>query len=334
MHSPLKLTTDVKKQHTVPRFLLDQFGFGKKGKKRQLFTFDKLKERVFPQSVFDATTRNTFYNIENHPERASLEPILGMYETDAAPIIKKIISEKSLSWMSDDDRYIVSAFIAVQRARSYGELQRINHVIDAFSEKLTDFGAQPSQVEIELGGNNSPARKNLFLKLVLGQDKAITHFMNKSWLLYETDMLDPFYVSDNPVTLHNDIDMGLYGNLGIALKGIQIHLPISSTLTLALTCPSIKQSALDGKNFIKNYVASNPELLSKIENPAGIIDLATAYETGKPVKVPRDNVRFLNSLQVSFSEQYVFCEKKHFDLVQEMIRNNEAYKSGPRLKIN
>ncbi|EHH1216038.1 DUF4238 domain-containing protein [Vibrio parahaemolyticus] len=334
MNTPLKLTTDVKKQHTVPRFLLDQFGFGKKGKKRQLFTFDKLTERVFPQSVFDATTRNTFYNIENHPDRASLEPILGIYETDAAPVIKKIISEKSIAWMSDKDRYIVSAFIAVQRARSYGELQRINHMIDAFSEKLTQFGAAPEQIENEVGGSDSPERKNLFLKLVLGQDETVAHLMNKSWVLYETDMLDPFYISDNPVTLHNDIDMGLYGNLGIALKGIQIHLPISSTLTLALTCPSIKESALHCRDFIQKHVASNPALLSEIKNPAAMIELANAYESGKPLRLPADNVQFFNSLQVMFSEQYIFCEKKHFGLVEEMIKTNSVYKTGPRLEIN
>jgi len=63
MSQSSKLSTDVKKQHTVPRFLLDHFGFGKKNKKRRLFTFDKQNEREFQQSVFDATTRNSFYNI-------------------------------------------------------------------------------------------------------------------------------------------------------------------------------------------------------------------------------------------------------------------------------
>ncbi|WP_219623228.1 DUF4238 domain-containing protein, partial [Vibrio parahaemolyticus] len=68
----MKLTTDVKKQHTVPRFLLDNFGFGGSGKRRRLYTFDKQNGRIFQQSVYDATTRNTFYNIEGHPDRASL----------------------------------------------------------------------------------------------------------------------------------------------------------------------------------------------------------------------------------------------------------------------
>jgi len=47
-----------------------------------------------------------------------------------------------------------------------------------------------------------------------------------------------------------------------------------------------------------------------------------------------DNVRFLNSLQVTFSEQYVFSEKSNFSLVKEMVSNNESYKTGPRMQVN
>ena len=73
-----KLSTDVKKQHTVPRFLLNNFGIDTKGKRKQLFTFDKQNEKSYLQSVNDASTRNTFYNLSEHPEKESLEPILGI----------------------------------------------------------------------------------------------------------------------------------------------------------------------------------------------------------------------------------------------------------------
>lgn len=334
MNKPLKLTTDVKKQHTVPRFLLDKFGFGKKGKKRKLHTFDKQNERKFQQSVFDATTRNTFYNIEERPDKASLEPILCIYETQAAPIIKKIIEEKSIGWLSEDERFKVATFVAVQRSRSYGELQRIEHAINAISGKLTAIGATQQQIEEELGADGSSERKNLFLKMILDQRETVQHLMAKSWILYETVAKDPFFISDNPITLHNDIDMGFYGNLGIALKGIQIHLPLSSTLTLALTCPSIAESAIDGQRKVETLMATAPHLLQQLKRPLDLIKQGKAYSNGGTVMQTADNVRFLNSLQVSFSEQYIFCEKDHFDLVEEMIEDNAQYKAGSRMQVN
>lgn len=197
MNNKFKLSTNVKKQHTVPRFLLDKFGFGKKGKKRKLYTFDKLNERKFQQSVFDATTRNTFYNIDDHPEKASLEPVLSIYETEAAPVIKRIVENQSISGLSDDDRYRVATFIAVQRARSYGELMRIDHMVSAFSEKLSRFGLTHEEIEEELGQEGCSERKKIFLKLILDQDDTIRHLMQKSWILYKMEARDPFFISDN-----------------------------------------------------------------------------------------------------------------------------------------
>lgn len=334
MSKPLKITTDVKKQHTVPRFLLDKFGFGKKGKKRKLYTFDKQNSRKFQQSVFDATTRNTFYNIEDHPEKASLEPVLGIYETEAAPLIKRIVETNSIAWLTEDDRFRIATFVAVQRSRSYGELQRIEHAISALTGKLAAIGATHEQIEAELGLEGSTDRKNLFLKMILDQRETVKHFMAKSWILYETNIRDPFYISDNPVTLHNDIDMGFYGNLGIALKGIQIHLPLSSSLTLALTCPSIAEYAINGKRKVEALLAIASPYLQQLNNPLGLIAVGSAYESGSPIKQTADNVKFLNCLQVSFAEQYVFCEKDNFALVEEMTSDNEAYKTGPRMQVN
>jgi hypothetical protein len=334
MSKSFKLSTDVKKQHTVPRFLLDHFGFGKKNKKRRLFTFDKQNEREFQQSVFDATTRNTFYNINDHPEKASLEPILGIYETKAAPIIKKIITANNISCLSEDEQIIIATFTAIQRARSFGELQRINHAISALSGKLEGMGASPEQIEKELGSEESSERKTLFLKMILDQNDVITHIMNKSWILYETDKTNPFYISDNPITLHNDIDMGFYGNLGIGLKGIQIHLPLSTTLTLAFTCPSIAERAIKSKRQVEQMSVMNPQMLHMLKSPSELVTYGEAYETGAPMRQTADNVRFLNSLQVTFSELYVFSEKSNFSLVKEMVANNESYKTGPRMQVN
>lgn len=86
MTEPLNLRTDVVRQHTVPRFLLKHFSKPVKGKRQRLHAFDKAAGRAYATTPDDATVRNTFYNFDNHPQRFSLEPLLGIYEHDAAPV--------------------------------------------------------------------------------------------------------------------------------------------------------------------------------------------------------------------------------------------------------
>lgn len=329
----MEISTEVKKQHTVPRFLLANFGIGKSASKKRLFTFDKSSESCFQQSVKDATTRKRFYNIENHPEKASLEPFLAIYENKAAPILKKLIKKKNLSILNDDDRYKLAIFIAFQRARSYGELMRFNQIISAMYGKKFAMGATLQEIEKNLGSPESSEIKNAFLKTILLQEPAIDNLLHKDWILYESDKNDPFYISDNPVSLHNNEDFGSYGNLGLSCRGIQIHLPISPTLTLALTCPSISEKIISAKEKVIHLQKYNPQLLKSIKKPFELIEYAKSYESGIPLKQSSSHVRFLNSLQVEFSEQFVFCQSDSFDLAREMINDNSKYKSGIRFTI-
>lgn len=235
------MTTDVKKQHTVPRFLLDKFSFETSGKRNRLFTFDKLNEKCFEQTVFNATTMNSFYNFVDHPDSISLEPVLSVYEAQAAPLIKKIVEEQSIHWLSEKDKYKIAEFIAVQQSRTNTRLQLIERMASTLDARLTQMNPSGEEVETGFGTEGLNDRKNVFLDGIVSQAEAISIFLKKSWILFETTKENPFFISDNPVTLYNSIDMGVYGNLGIALEGIEIYIPLSSTITLGLICPSIAE---------------------------------------------------------------------------------------------
>jgi hypothetical protein len=49
---------------------------------------------------------------------------------------------------------------------------------------------------------------------------------------------DDVYISDNPVVMHNPRTFGPYGNIGIAVPGIEIYFPLSPEVVLAYFCPS------------------------------------------------------------------------------------------------
>ncbi|MBC6385878.1 DUF4238 domain-containing protein [Proteus vulgaris] len=323
----INLISNVIKQHTVPRFLLDNFGFSAKGKRKQLYTFDKKSEREYQQSVFDATTRNRFYNIDNHPEKESLEPLLEIYESKAAPIINKLIEQRSIKVLTSEEKQKLAIFVAIQRARSSGELERIKDMCDVLSNKLSVNGATSAQILKALEMSSINETQHVFLRLVADAPTQAKLLLNKDWYLYETKEDELFYISDNPITFHNLNKNSLYGNIGLNVIGIQIHMPISSTLCLAILCPSIREQYIEKhKNYLeikRKGIRISSELESAIRHARKFINKTTMKQT-------HENVKFLNSLQVAYSEQYIFSQNNRFDLVKEMINNDDKYKNGFR----
>jgi hypothetical protein len=327
----MKLTTDVKKQHTVPRFLLHYFGFGKNHKKK-LFTYDKAAGRKFQQSVFDATTRNSFYNLKKHPESISMEPILASIESDAAPAIKRIIKERSLENLTGDDKAKIAIFVMVQKGRSLNALKQVGHFTEIIVEKVRAMGGDPKDVEQLEGYDDKDQEKDHFINMILEQGKLYPHLLNKAWMLFETTETQPFYISDNPVTMHNDYDMKPYGSLGLEVKGIQVYLPLSSTLTLGFICPSIFEEIANtrlqlqmlGPQAIQNMT---PEIL---EATTRSLKFLHDFENNNIRQLIEENVTFMNSLQVIYAEQYVFNKHDDFSLVEDMLSspNSENLRAG------
>lgn len=252
------MTTDVLKQHTVPRFLLDNFGMTGKGKRKRFYAFDKTADKVFQVSILDATTRNRFYNVDDHPDKISLEPLLGIYESDAAPVINTLLQHRDIQRLTANERYILAIFVAIQRARSYSVQLQISHLIDTLTDKLKGMDSTAEQIEQTPGGPPSIGTRHLFLRTLLDQRQEADMLLQKDWYLYETDDEHPFYISDNPVTFYNSNNFGHYGNIGFGVKGIQIHLPLSSTLTLAMLCPSIREDFIKKKRDVEFMVAQAP----------------------------------------------------------------------------
>ena len=269
------LTTKVKKQHTVPKFLLKNIGLGKKEDNKKLFTFDKKKEKIFQQSVNDATTRNSFYNFVDTPQQLSLESYLSEIESEAAIIIQNIIKSKSLSNLDSEKRETLSIFVLTQYFRTYGHLKLQESMIEKIADKIRDMGFDPKDAKnLEYG--NTTKLKNSFLLGILNAIENSIYISEKNWHLFETDEENPFLISDHPVVLNNEYNFGLYGNLGLGVKGVQVFLPISSTLLLAMFCPSYlidlyktKENAiwLSQNTILEDKLINNINLILKnIEN--------------------------------------------------------------------
>lgn len=164
--------------------------------------------------------------------------------------------------------------------------------------------------------------------------KFAAHFYNKSWLLFQTSNKNPFYISDNPIALQNKKDFGLYGNIGLAVKGIEIYFPLSKSLTLALFCPSIEEELRETFDKYKILLRENPMLISQnFKDPQIFEETMAGFLHNKTVNFTNDNVINHNSLQVKYASRFVFSSTDDFSLAEEMIRMYPHIKEGPKMTL-
>ena len=160
------------------------------------------------------------------------------------------------------------------------------------------------------------------------------YFFAKSWLLFQTSKRHPFYISDNPITMQNMNDFGFYGNIGLAVKGIEIYFPFSKTLTLALFCPSIEESLRESYRKYQLLKKLNPLLLAQhLKNPHYLEETMAGFLHKKTVRFIPDNVTNHNSLQVKYASRFIFSSTEDFSLAEEMISKHPNLKEGPKVKV-
>ncbi|WP_178090888.1 DUF4238 domain-containing protein [Plesiomonas shigelloides] len=304
----MKLHTDVIGQHTVPRFLLDNFGVKKKGKRKQIFTFDKHNGCSFLQSTFDASTRKTFYNLTKN---ISLEPILAHYEGLAAPIFNKIIQSKSIAHLTNIDKFDLSVFVALQYSRSYASYIKVDKFLDSILSCLKQTGLIDRIHGSKNLDSDETTKKKIYLQSILEQESVIHTLMNKVFVLYESDGASDFCISDHPVVFEQMLSKPYTGSDDLAFDGNVIYFPISPDLLLVLMCPK---------------VVSSLEMMSKIQCSDFIIEscytirlLAKALADKTPLKRTGSDVVKLNCLQVAFSERYIYSVNNDFDFVEKVI---------------
>jgi hypothetical protein len=324
-------SNQAKMQHYVPRFILRNFGTGKKCR---VYVFDKHLEKVFTTNVRNAAAEQGFYELNVEGVIYTIEPSLSDIEAEASKILQTIIKKKSLAGLSDGNKRKLSEFVAVQFARVNRIRQSIGEMNRLLEEKLRHLGADPTQVKgfDYLSGQDIKA---ISLDILLHYHNYVPHIFEKTWVLFETSKRKPFYISDNPVTLQNMYDFSPRGNLGLAVKGIEIYLPITSTLTLGMFCPSYKDNlhAIYQNNALLRS-RGIPEIVPPKGTKAWIDEFMKGIDTGTVVSTVKENVVNLNYLQVAYSSRFIYASTDDFDLVRHIIKEDPRLKEGMRFKVS
>jgi hypothetical protein len=313
--------TIAKVQHYVPQFLLKNFG---RGKKDQLWVFDKVSGRSFFTNVKNVASETRFYDFEVDGKTVSLEPILTKIESAAKHVIQKILNEDTLRSLNEVERTQMAVFCSIQMARTRNFREQwlsFPRMLRKEFEKRGDqvaSGSQAEQLIQDLTENDVKAETGRFILEAPGM--FAEHFASKHWVLAATDRKHPFQISDNPLTRQNLIESPFRGNLGLTVPGIEIYLPLAPTRALAMWCTSLTVPILEREEELRKAASGYAQAL------------AEALRTGNPLHYAAENVTNFNSLQIWQAERYVFSYKEDFALAQDMITSDAKLRTGPRMR--
>ena len=296
--------------------------------------FDKHHDKTFKSAAENTAAERGFYNFEFCGMPMSLENGLSEIEGEVGDYIAKIVRDGRLHPEDVIEHEVLSSFLSVQAVRTRASFATIQDLSLRFEAYARSLGAEPADFTLDpkLGGKDNAAKAH-FAKMICNAQRDFTPlFMDKDWHLLKTTRDKPFLIGDQPLTLFNDTDMSPRGSLGLKVKGIQMHFPLTPTLALGMTCRSIAQELRDGLHRLSALAAINSAAAQMFSSlPAAAKPILDAISTGLPMTAEASVVEHFNLLQISNAERFVFSSDGDFRLVREMIASNAELRHGNRL---
>ncbi|MBR7953386.1 DUF4238 domain-containing protein [Burkholderia cenocepacia] len=251
----------TKNQHFVPQLLLRNFTTDGN---EDVLLFDSTRNKVRPSSIRKVLSQNYFYDDDNSVENFLAEKIEG----PAAAVIDSIVANPKQ--VIKPGLPALLTFIAVQMMRTpSSNTQALNFV--------NSFGGQVIEQIAALNGLPIESAKSLRLKPT--DERAMrNHLLLRStlnrWLLEdlswhvlsnETNL--PFVISDHPAVLYNWYlrDSDDPGYTAMTKNGVQIFLPLSPSITLALIDKSVYKFGEKGNSHTVLSHRRDVELLNSLQ---------------------------------------------------------------------
>lgn len=322
-------------QHYVPKFILRNF-LGNPHKE-QVHVFSKKSGKGFTTSINNIMAERRFheFRIGDH-YLASFEESVCHIEEMLLPAYQSVVEHQRFD-VTPEQKANLSVFVAFQMLRTRSQRDQFVQLEQQLAEKFATTGDKIEQIEgfTPLTPETLTHQHIQFMKEAFGDFAQI--IASKDFLLMAAPKGRTFYLSDNPVTLHNSEPTdGFLGNMGLQCRGIEIYLPLSAKLMLAAWCPSIlagvRERRAEQRRMLASAVLSpamnradaNPQLLEQLKqlhsmgNAAS--ELLASFEAGTPVAVSEENMDFQNSLQVGQAREHIVCQQADFELARRFTR--------------
>jgi len=346
MATSTKSKQAAQNQHYVPKLVLRHFLSNEA--KEQVTVFDKKTGQTFTPNIAGVMAERRFHDFQISEEYiSSFEQTAGRVEDALLPTYRRILNERRLNRSGKEQAHLAMlvAFQFLRTRRQRDRFVEMEQIIGAKLErmggKLEDLDGYEPLTEDRL--------KHQHATFIVDGIKEFTNIIgHKHIMLMDAAPGRDFYISDNPVVLHNDEDFGPYGKLGLGVRGIQIYLPLSHDLMLACLCPTILNGAVEqlDKNLNEVRAALLPLVVAgritgeQMRAQVAIIEEKGSrirgwqqrYLDGVPDQGNNENMDFYNSLQMSQSRQFVISKNEDFALARRFMADFPGHKPvGPRI---
>lgn len=291
------MSDNSKNHHFVPRSILKNFSI--KGKRKQIYVYDKKLNKSFPTGFSGAGSENYFNTIKSSEGNFNFEPLFDVFDSKLARISQKLIQERSFDLFNENDFNDLILIIAIQYCRV--KMRRTN--FQTFNDDVTSWARELLGKDFEI----KPPLDDEQIKEITFQHiqniEPLLETLSKKDIYLAVGRSIPLWTSDNPVVMHN---IYTTGKLGFNQRGIEIYYPISSTLAIGFTCPSIKYE------LEKDYKTLNVEQKKILE---------VLSSKGK-MECSNEQVKSLNYLQVVNSSRFLYSSDNEFSRAIEFLNKN------------
>jgi len=210
---------EKKRQHYVPKFLLKQFSID--GNDKQINIYNITNDTIIDSaSLKEQAAESYFYGKDG-----VIEDSFGKIETVAAKVFNEIIGEK-LPPQNTSNHSVILYFALTLGARTLYKADEQVELVNKLMKKIASLDPKLKDhlddFEIKVENPLSMTLKAVATSLPLAVDLKYKLLINKT--------KTPFVISDNPVVYYNNFleeRKKIGSNIGVAVKGLQIFLPIS-----------------------------------------------------------------------------------------------------------
>jgi len=279
----------------------------------------------------------------------SFEPIACAAEDQVLPTYRRVLETRRLN-NSPSEKATLALLIAFQFLRTKANRNNWQQVEELIIAKVEESGGKMQDVrgweDWQPATENSLKRDHL-LSIRKSVADLAQIIATKDFLLAAPAEGRSFYLGDNPVCLNNMQTFGPRGSLGLAVRGIEIYMPLASDLLLCAWCPSMLSTLRsDYENVVrerrsqvigqvlagKMTTQEMKKLMEQFEAADGpAASLLSAAAESRPISSTGENMDYYNSLQTSFASRYVVCQQADFGLAQRFCRENPDAKRGHRI---
>lgn len=335
-------------QHYVPKFILRQFLSNPDAER--VSVYDKYNEKTFVTSIKNIMAERRFNEFRFDDDHiASFEPIACRAEAEVLPAYREVVEQRRLN-DTTEQKSALAVLIAFQILRTRSNREQWKTIEEELIKLIEKSGGRMQDVkgwEDWRPSTEDSLKRDHLLSIQNSIGEYAQIIATKDFVLAEPAPGRSFYLGDNPVSLANARGSGRHGNLGLAVPGIEIYLPLAADLMLCAWCPSILRDFQEeherGKKDRRHEAVARVmagdvslvemerrlEKIEKIERPYD--GLIAAASEGRPMPSGEQNMDYYNSLQTSWAYRYIVCQQADFKLARCFNRENPALRSGRRL---